>query len=214
MAISYAINIVDNVSPAMVALEGLFTPSQLAANIGEAEVNLFQNHFIHAPTNKYGYPTTGFWPAAARATNWSAVADGVNINVNQIGIRQRFMGGDIFPVHAKNLAIPARAEAYGKTPGEFNNLQLAWHRVGGRSEAFALVEAAATQVHLGRKGKNGARSYDTHVTGGGVYFWLVKSVSQNPDPEVIPADEDILSVASDTVNEMIERASRDAGGAS
>lgn len=213
MAISAIISIQDTATPTLTALQGVMKPRALAANIGEAEVILFQNHFRNAPPNKYGYPSTGFWKDAVRATNYTASDFGVTINVNKIGVRQRLQGGDIFPVKGKYLAIPARAEAYGKAPGEFNNLQLAYRRTGGSAQAFALVEAAATQIKLGRKGKNGQRSYNTNVTGGGVYFWLVKSVHQKPDPTAVPHESEMLQVARETMDRIVERVSKRGGAA-
>lgn len=212
MAISMLVNVQDRASSTLLALEGAMTPIALSKNIGEAEVKLFQNHFIHAPTNKYGYPTTGFWQRAARATNYTASAAGPVINVNQVGVRQRLSGGDIFPVNKQFLAIPARAEAYGKAPSEFDNLKVAFHNTGGRREAFALVEAAASQINYA-KVKRGQVHRDFTVTqvGGGVYFWLVKSVHQNPDPTVIPDPRDIVQVAGETLDDIVQRIGR--GGA-
>lgn len=212
MAISYAISVTDKVMPVFAGIENNFTQEKIAANIGEAEVNLFQNHFRNIGPNKYNYPTTAFWPRAAKATNWQPVAGGVTISVNQQGVRQRLQGGDIFPTDGKKyLTVPARAEAYGKVASEFSNLQLAYTRTGGSVHAFALVEAAASQLNYGKRNKaTGQRDYSATEVGGGVYFWLVKSVHQNPDPTVIPADEDIQSVAYDTAFAMFKRI---AGGA-
>jgi hypothetical protein len=209
MAITLLVNISDEASPALTALEGVLEPRAIAANVGEAEVKLFQSHFLNAGSNKNGWPTTSFWPRAAKATNWKAFENGVLINVNQQGVRQRYAGGDIFPTNGHQyLTIPARAEAYGKTAGEFNNLKVAF----SRGHAFALVEADASQVMIGRKKKDGTRSVKQGDTiGGGVFFWLVKSVHQQPDPTAIPDERDIEQVAMDTLNDLIERASN--GGA-
>jgi hypothetical protein len=193
----------DMAGPALTALQGVMTVKQLSKIVGEAEVILFQKHFQNAPSNKQGYPSTGFWKDAARATNYQATNAGVVISVNQVGVRQRYQGGDIFPVNGKYLAIPARAETYGKTPREFDNLTVAF----GRNGPYALVEAAATKVTLGRKsrGTAGVRSFDTQVTGGLVMFWLVKSASQKPDPTVLPDERDIQEVAKETIDAVIER---------
>ena len=213
MAISAIVTVTDTATPAITALQGVLNAKQIAASVGEAEVLLFQNHFRNAPSNKQGWPTTNFWPRAAKSTNWRAFENGVLINVNQQGVRQRLVGGEIHPGPGKKyLTIPARAEAYGKTAGEFNNLKLAFHRVGGQVKAFALVEADATVVKLGKKNrKTGERSYDTDVTGGGVFFWLVESVYQAPDHTVIPEDRDIQAVAMDTIKELVQQAGK--GGA-
>jgi hypothetical protein len=212
MAISLLVNVQDTATDTLVALDGVMTPLALSKNIGEAEVILFQNHFRNAPTNKYGYPSTGFWQRAARATNYTASNAGPVINVNQIGVRQRLQGGDIFPVEKNKLAIPAREEAYGKAPSEFDNLTVAWHNVGGQRSAFALVEAAASQITYGKKIKGQSnRDFTTHDLGGGVFYWLVNSVHQNPYPTVIPDQRDITQVARETLDSIVQRIGK--GGA-
>lgn len=209
MAISALVNITDAATPALNALDGAMTVRQIAAVVGEAEVILFQNHFRNAPSNKNNWPSTSFWPRAARATNWKPFENGVLINVNQVGVRQRYAGGDIFPTPGHQyLTIPARAEAAGKTAGEFNNLKVAF----SRGHAFALVEADATQIKIGGKKKDGTRSVKHGDTiGGGVFFWLVKSVHQNPDPTVLPDPREIQQVAVDAINALAARAGN--GGA-
>lgn len=204
MAISLTIDIKDAATPALTALEGVLTERQMGASVGEAEVNLFQRHFLNNGANKHGWPTTAFWPRAAKATNWALAGGfGVTINVNQIGVRQRYQGGDIFPtVGHQYLTIPAREEAYGRLAGEFSNLKVAY----SRGHAFALVEADATQIKYGKKNrKTGQRDVSTDTVGGGVYFWLVQSVHQAPDPTVIPDERDIYGVAKQTIGEMIDR---------
>lgn len=203
MAISLLVNISDAATPALTALTGALKPRVIAASVGEAEVKLFQNHFLNAGANKNSWPTTAFWPRAARAVNFQASDNGVIISVNQQGVRQRYAGGDIFPTNGHQyLTIPARAEAYGKRAGEFNNLKVAF----SRGHAFALVEADATKITKGKKG-----DFSTDTVGGGVYFWLVKSVHQQPDPTVLPDPRDIRDVAMGTINDIVERISN--GGA-
>lgn len=153
--------------------------------------------------------TPSQFPQSSAATNAKASANAIVISVNQIGVRQRLQGGDIFPTgDHKYLAIPARAEAYGHAPSEFDNLKVGYSRAG----AYALVENQATKINWGRQNKAGFRDFSTEVVGGGVFFWLVKSVHQEPDPSVIPADQDIMQVADETLDAIIERVSK--GGAS
>jgi hypothetical protein len=203
MAISAIVTIQgDTATPALTALLEAMDVRAISANVGEAEVILFQRHFGNAPENKMGWESTGFWKDAVRATNYQVVAGGVAIGVNQVGVRQRFAGGEIHPVKGNYLAIPARAEAYGKAPGEWDNLKVAF----GRNGAFALVEADATQITYGKKSRNtGLRDFTSETVGGGVYYWLVKSVYQAPDPSVLPADRDIQQVAEETINDLLKR---------
>ena len=205
MAVLIFINVTDSATPALVALDGVLNARQLSASVGEAEVALLQDHFLKNGRNKHGWPTTSFWPRAARATDYHVIDGGVLVSINQIGVRQRYAGGGIHPTTGHVfLTIPACAEAYGHLAGEFSNLKVAYNRNG----AFALVEADATTVSWGRKKKDGTRTMKKQEVGGAVYFWLVKSVTQPADPGVIPSDDEIKSAAVDTINQIVERAAK------
>lgn len=205
MAISNIVVVSDTATPALGKLLEVMDPKAIAANIGEAEVILFQNHFSQAPANKMGWHSTGFWPAAARATNYSVVPQGVTINVNKQGVRQRYAGGEIHPTGGhKYLTIPARSEAYGKRASEFTNLKVAF----GRNGPFALVEVDQTNLTFGRKRKDGTRSRTANTVGGGVMFWLVKSVYQAPDASVLPSDSSVLQTAVTTTTDLLEQAAQ------
>lgn len=203
MATTSLVRIEDTATPQLAALAEVMTLRQISKVVGEAEVLLFQNHFRNAPSNKNGWPTTSFWPRAAKATTYKPTEQGPLLTVAQQGVRQRYLGGDIRPTNGHQyLTIPARAEAYGKTAREFNNLKVAFNR----GKAFALVEANATQITWGKKDrKTGNRDFHTDTIGGGVMFWLVKSVHQNPDPEVLPADADIAQEGIMAVKLLAER---------
>lgn len=208
------VDIRDNVSASLKSMAAALTPARLNPAIGRAEVILFQKWFQTLPSNKQGFPTTGFWPAAARATNFNLLGDGVVVSVSKQGVRQRYHGGTIKPTGGrKYLTIPARPEAYGKRAGEFNNLVLAFRREGGQVHAFALVEARATTVNLKEKRRKGATVSDyARSTGGGVMFWLVKSVTQKADRNIIPDDDRITAVAGETIGDIVERAFKRGGG--
>jgi len=200
MAISAQVDITDTAGPALAGLESALSTLAVAKEIGAAEELLFKAHFENAPTNKAGYPTTDFWKDASAATNAKASPNAIVISVNQIGVRQRLQGGDIFPVgDHKYLAIPAREEAYGHAPSEFDNLKVGYSRRG----AYALIENQATKINWGKQNKAGCRDFTTQVVGGGVFFWLVKSVHQEPDPTVIPDDRAIMQVAAETLDAII-----------
>jgi hypothetical protein len=180
--------------------------------IGAAITKLFQDHYLAQPSNKQQWPTTNFWARAARATHWTLLADGVVISTSQQGILQRYYGGEIKPVNAKHLAIPARAEAYGKSPKEFDDLSVAFTNKGGKPTPFALVQNVQTPTRIGPKRKDGTREV-THgeTIGGAVYFWLVDSVTQKGDPDIIPSEQEMGDAAEEQVSAAIDRALRRTG---
>lgn len=167
--------------------------------VGASERDLFVRHFEGLPPNKrFPSESTGFWKRAARATSFesagpsSGVAGSVTVAVDQIGVQQRLLGGTITAVNAKYLTIPARAEAYGKSAREFSNLRF----VAFASGAAALVESDHTTIAFGRTRKDGTRKVSGTTRGGGVMFWLKRSVNQQPDRGVIPSGEAIGQTAA------------------
>ncbi len=177
----------QQISQHLASLREAIDPRRLNQRIGLDVTNLFQGHYRSLPSNKMGGKTTNFWKGAARSTHFKPDDKGVAVITSQQGVLQRLRGGVIRAVHAKFLAIPARAEAYGKSPRDFDNLHFVPTRSGGM-----LVESDATKVKLGRKKKDGSRTVtNLGTTGGGVMFWLRKSVNQIADPNVIPTDERI-----------------------
>ena len=194
------VDIRDEVTPILQGL-GLLAQSVRPA-IGAAVVELFQQNFRSLPDNKQDWPTTNFWERAVRATNYDVAAENININVNQQGVRQRLEGGTINPVNSAWLTIPARAEAYGRRAGEFNNL----HFVFFRSDLAALVENESQDVKFGRKKKDGTRTVTAgEERGGGIFYWLKKSVSQAANPNVIPSESEIIATATETATGIAER---------
>ena len=170
---------------------------QVSAAVGAAEVNLFQNHLAKNPPNKNHWPTTNFWQRAAQTVTSEATDNGVAINVNQVGVAQRYYGGDIYPRDHLFLTIPARSAAYGRTAGDFSNLTVTY----GRNGAFALVESLPGKISAGKKGAQAAEADDA---GGGALFWLVRSVRQDPDPTVLPNESEIAQAAKAAIASLLK----------
>src|ERR1043166_5619357 len=89
---------VDTATPEVRMLQQRVTPHRMAAEIGPRATRLVQRNFLKLGTNKRGWPSTHFWGRAAEATNWQEGFGFVEIGVNQIGVRQQLMGGEIKPV--------------------------------------------------------------------------------------------------------------------
>jgi hypothetical protein len=188
-----------------VALEGAATGRGLREAAGLAVVDCVQKHFEGLPPNR-SFPgeTSGFWKQASRSTNLVVGDDVAIVSVNKLGVRQRLLGGELHPTGDKKyLAIPARAEAYGKTPGDFDNLRFA---ILGRFGAV-LIEAERTDLGLPGRGtkrkKPGTRVKNKGETGGAVMFWLKRSVTQEGNPNIIPSKETINRVVKTAADEWI-----------
>jgi hypothetical protein len=203
---SVHIQYADHASDALAGLKGALSEHEIAEAVAEAEMELFRTHLLANGTNKRHWPSTAFWARAAKSIGWSEELGGVSINIAQVGVRQRAEGGAIYPTgdHV-HLSIPARPEAYGHVPADFTNLRLAFRHVDGRAQAFALVEADASQTKSNSRASSHRLSPGKDTVGGGVYFWLVDSVYQDPDPGVIPNDQEIAATARHALETLAEK---------
>lgn len=155
--------------------------------------------------NKMGGTRTHFYEKASEDVHTFTEGDAICIGITEpIGLRQRMLGGDIHPVKAKALAIPAIPEAYGKGPREFTGLELIWPK----GWAFGmLVEAgeSATNKATGKKiGSKGTPSQSKGIKDR-IFFWLTGGVSQEGDPSLIPNPDLIRKEIEDTVETLEQR---------
>lgn len=205
MAFGIAFIYQDNVTPAVRDLAAALKPEELNPVVGQALAIVFFDHFVakqQSGGNKLGGPRTNFYARAAQNTSFTVAGDYVVISIASVGIAQRFFGGTIKPVHAKFLTIPARAESYGKRASEFKDLEILW----GKNGPYALARRAASLIKPSRRNKDGIRTiYREGEQGGEILFWLVKEVTQQPDPSVLPSQEDVASSVNRTVLDYSHR---------
>ena len=62
------LDISDQITPANNRLREGLSPARLNPPIGAAVKKTFQNHFLSLGPNRNHFPTTHFWPRAAKAT--------------------------------------------------------------------------------------------------------------------------------------------------
>ena len=156
--------------------------------------------------NSLGGQRTNFYGDAARSVNAAPVqVDGKSalISIDKIGLAQRLLGGTIRPLPPhKYLAIPARSEAYGHTPADFTDLTFV-PRANGKA---MLIQALKTTVDWKEKRRKGSNVSDyARTVGGLVMFWLVPEVTQQPDPTVLPDDEQMQQSAGLAMDEFLTR---------
>jgi hypothetical protein len=196
---STTVKITNSPLPVLGPLDSALRSGQLYEEIGRDTVKLIRDNFYSLPSNERGFPTTHFWQRAAEATRYEASKDEVRISVNQVGVRQRLLGGDIDPVRAKFLTIPAIAETYGHRAADFSNLKIArgpFQMYTGRLVSLALVPA------------DWKPDESSPYSSKGVYFWLVRHVSQDPNLDVLPPDDEILDTALSAVDRFLANKSR------
>ena len=204
MSAAITISVVDHATPALDAAGAALQPAAIKREVGEAVRILVFNHLTKLNAdrpNQLGGTRTNFYADAARNTSYAETNDGVTVTVNKQGIRQRFQGGTIRPVKAKYLTIPAIAEAHGRRASDFNFLQVIFGR-GGRP--VALGERDQTNLVF-RKRKGGTQKASQTI-GGRIWFWLVKSVTQKPDPSILPSDQEIEETARQAISTAVAAA--------
>jgi len=113
--------------------------------------------------------------------------------------RLRYFGGTVRPVRAKLLTIPAVPEAYGKSARDFPNLGFAI--LDGKP---ALVDKEPTFVKAGKRIR-GFGVTPVGQLGGRVFFWLAHETKHEPDPTVLPTDDDMIGAASLACERWLDR---------
>lgn len=176
--------------------------------IGRAATNAVRTHLFglnSTRANHLGGRRTNFFASAGRSTSFKVVGDLVVVSIAQIGIRQRFFGGTIKPKKAGGfLTIPVAPEAYGKRAREFSNLEIVFGQ-NGEPIALATKSTRATQLTATKGGKVVSRQIGRI---GQLMFRLVRSVTQKPDPTILPYPEVVGAAVKIAVDDTLNRAVR------
>ena len=174
-------------------LAGAVTSDQLALVMGRTLAQVIRDHFVqlsfdrahHQSAQSLGAAPTGFYERARQGVQQPELeSGGVSVSINKEGLAQRVFGGTISAKPGGYLTIPARTDTYGHRASEFPNLRLI---VFGETGLAALVD----------------KNEPAHE--GTVYFWLVRSVTQSPDPTVLPSDAEMVDPAIENAQRYIER---------
>lgn len=170
-----------------------------------SELALDQTH--HRTALGFGVSPSGFYEDAARQTQAPEIqgSDTVSVSITKEGVAQRRFGGTI--LGKPWLTIPARSEAYGRRAREFTNLRF----VLFREDLAGLVEDNKSAGIKGQGGRTRGLS-DDPAAGGLLFYWLVRQVTQTPDPSVLPTDEEILDPAKEAMRAEIAASIETAGG--
>jgi hypothetical protein len=172
------ITITDHASSALAYLGSERIQRDLPKALGGAIAELVQRHFLALPPNKNDWPMTNFWGGAANSTfndPLFAAPGQARVSIHKIGVRQQIEGGDINPTPGHTfLAFPANEGSYGHQAGEYRGnpdykFGSALNPATGRTQR-AIVEKST----------------------GKPWFWLATHAHQNPHPEDLPAEEQMV----------------------
>lgn len=199
------ISITENVTPELRKLSAGISPRRLGAVAGRAVVNTVRAHLFArnaSHPNRLGGTRQNFWAAAARSTHMRPESWGAMVSVNALGFRLQYQGGTVRPTTKKFLTIPARAEAYGKRAGEFDDLEFTI--IPGKGPA--LVAARRSEIRI-RKTKGGGYkvTHTASTLGNEVYYWLARSVRIPAHPDALPPEAKMAESAQGAVGSFLYR---------
>lgn len=171
-------------------------PARLNKAAAIAVSALVRNHFLErnsATPARPGWPRTGFWGAAAEATEWEADAGSAVITIKHPGVRLRFLGGIVRPKPGrKMLALPLRPEFAGVNPRE------KWpDKKGG-----FVWQSPNKKLFLAFRDGAGILRLAYH---------LVARTTHRPDPSVLPTPSRIEAAAKTAQQRIIDRAIKQKG---
>lgn len=206
MSLTLTIDVTDRASPVLNQLDAGIRGDGARHSAGGSVMRQILDHLTVLDAerpNELGGRRTHFYAKAGKSTSYQITDTGATVSINSVGIAQRYFGGEIRPGPGKKyLTIPARAEAHGRRAGEFNNLQLLF----GRNGPYALAEREYTSFTVRKWGKGENRKskiQNRQSHGGGIFYWLVKSVSQQPDPSVLPELPEMENTAVKAVENYV-----------
>lgn len=198
-----SIQIDDTATPAVHDIEGERGGRKMLQAVRVAATEAVRANFAkkeagpHKSAEALDATPTHLYRDFADAT--TGTIDGSNITVTVADVRaaQRFYGGTI-EARDRKLTIPAIAAAYGKRASEISTPLV--FGFGLDSQSGAVRPALVAENNFQRtvtRGKNrgevrNAKEGQQATTGKGtVFFWLVQRVSQDPDPSVLPTDDEL-----------------------
>lgn len=179
------------------ALNALRNKTQQNRAMAEGALPVVQRQLLEnsrTNRNKFG-ARGGFWQRMLAATRAGSDAEAGFISMPR-EVALRVYGGTVVPRVSKLLAIPARTEAYGKSPRQFADLHFIPTAKGG-----LLVQNDATRIKR-KKRKAGVQAGET--VGGGVFYFLVKRATIAPNRSLLPTDKEILTGASRGLKTWLE----------
>ncbi len=190
-------------------LEKKLDPVKLNKDLGVRASEEFKDHFrerqADGPRNKFGARSSGFWADIGESIgDVAATADSAQFSIADVRFNQKVFGGTIRR-DDKALTIPARMEAYGRSPRTFGNLTAIFFK--GKKAKGALIAHDLVKIGPRRAGRKASSRRDDQGRLP-VFYWLLDSVTQDKDPHALPKPERIDAALEDTAQKHINRLTR------
>lgn len=198
---------VDTASPALARVREALSNENLLPFFAEIVAQEMQANFMSldgSRINVLGGERQHYFAQAADRVTWEASGDDrVIVYSDQPGIRMKYFGGSISPVHATYLTIPVSAEAYGKRAGDFPDLKVFY----GKNGPYALG-----RIIRGTLATMGARSGSAVATQREILFILTQQAVIQPDESILPSRTRLNAALHIGFNDYIQLAWENAGG--
>ena len=181
----------DGATPFLRDIRRIASDPEVMRGAMGACVDLTQNYIRSLPTNRRGWPSTGFYEKGAQGTHGEITGDGFQILIDNEDApgAMRFRhycyvnGSGTITMKDKLLTIPARQEFYGKKATDFDNLRFVMFKSGAKALVIGKGGTGIVDFATGRsKTVRGAGARTAMM----IAFWLVESVTQTADHDVIP----------------------------
>jgi hypothetical protein len=190
MAIVPTLTIEDLATPRVKSILAALSPAQrkgMMQRLGKELERQLKAHFLmrEGEPNKHGWPRQHFWSREVRDKTAlrEVTAERATVGINSAPFRYKVRGGIIRPGPGRRmLAIPMRAAAYGVLPRANTIPGLFMARVGGK-------------LYLAAKDGQALR----------IYWRLVPSVTQPPDPRALPPMEQLRAALEARADKEIKR---------
>lgn len=199
---SYGVTFQEPASPRLTRLLAGIEREDYKRPVGNAARLCLKNHFAslsadgsqHKSAVAVGATPSNLYEKFADQTSYEPTGSGIVVSINHPAVRQRLKGGTIRPVNKTFLTIAANAYAYNHRASQVGvTLKFMYARDELRNCLRpALVAPDAVTKDTGKARKDGTRRQRT-IRPSGIYYWLVKSVTQGPNPGVLPDREKLMT---------------------
>ena len=199
----------DTAGPALTKLASLLASQALRRYIGGAVTVYTQAHLRGLTGNKNGWPSQQFYQKAALGTRYETVAEGVRVLVDNEdapgAMKHQFNRGipgrTEIVCKGKLLTVPARAEFYGHSPREFDNLKFVSFASGAKALVIGSGGTNLVNFGTGRGSSKGTGARSAMM----IAYWLVDRVEQDAKPEVLPSKNQYLQIIGSAVQDGLRK---------
>lgn len=185
-------------------LEVMENRAALHENMGEAVKSGVVKHIRSLNTRS---PNSSFYGRAARsaeATPLQADGTGATVSIPHRGFALRFYGGRVLPKNVKNLSLPTEhvpmssGENEGRMgPRDMGMLAFIAARKGVEGTTGYLVEGVEKLITRGKRKGQMRIAPKPRADGGRLMYVLRKWTDHDPDPAVLPTQQELEKLASD-----------------